>query len=81
MNYQIIKRNTIAAIEQAVELAGQEGWIPQGGIAALRTANGTTTDYYQAMVRTTDSILSMAKFTADHYRAIVKEMAGEAEGQ
>jgi hypothetical protein len=49
MRYRVIKRFDFDELKEYVNLAIEDGWVPQGGICV--TVNLTSTVYYQAMIK------------------------------
>ena len=49
MKYRVIKRFDFDELKEYVNLAIEDGWVPQGGICV--TVNLTSTVYYQAMIK------------------------------
>lgn len=49
MKYQIVKENSIAKMESAVQSLINDGWIPKGGLCADAVGTGTG-PYFQAMI-------------------------------
>lgn len=51
LDYCCMVETTITALTFLVKRMCNEGWEPQGGIAVDTTMSGSTTFYYQAMIR------------------------------
>ena len=59
MDYDIIYAGTVPSLVQRVKAATIDGWLPQGGMAVVRTGNADfpmgSWVYFQAMVKTDGS--------------------------
>jgi hypothetical protein len=50
MKYDIVRTETLTALEKQVERRCREGWRPTGGPVALDYRMGTATTFMQAMI-------------------------------